>query len=267
MSLSAHLSDAKQIQAARLEDRLKQWAMALPKHLAFDQLNLSTAVRKINSRVGEVKVKGWMYAYMHAIAECGMFYLQAVTSTSDPRFTAKRQNQAVENLMVIMDAIGEAGREGCFFATSWQEHLEKSNLQGDANHRQTERLNRWWAEMAQGWGVDRSDIMRRGFYSKRCYPSTTDASPGRIESIASPATTPSHNYRFNLPPLRPRAASGASLSIYPTRSPSPHHLPSVSAWSDRRERDELVSLPSLSQSISHRYLPHSLHARLSGEGP
>jgi hypothetical protein len=61
---------------------------------------------------------------MHALAECGMFYLQAALASSpvgansgtdgwdmDGVNTAQRQSQAVENLLVILEAIGEKGRQ------------------------------------------------------------------------------------------------------------------------------------------------------------
>lgn len=172
--------------------------------------------------------------------------------------------------------------------------------------------------MAREWGVERHDVLRRGFYilpispvvPQRKYRYSQSSHPDRpflatsslglyqasppnrisLESAATtsptstaaiPVTTPNFNRtsRFNLPtlpPLRPRATSGASvLSNYYGRSPSPPlHLPSVaSALSDRGsdKEHERFSLPSisselryrepssprhpLSQSISLRYIP------------
>ncbi|WVQ90096.1 hypothetical protein IAS59_003873 [Cryptococcus gattii] len=329
MSLATdpNAGDSKQTLAARLEAALKAWAMALPSHMHFNEPNLTTAVSKLSSSVAEIKASGWMYAYMHAVAECGMFYLQAAMApVSDGMFTARRQSQAIENLIVIMNAINQTGREGFSFLfpllviSNWQEHLEKSDLLvKDVKHHLTEeRLNHWWSEMSREWGVERHDVLRRGFYilpvspvvsqqkyryshfshSDRPFLATSSlglyqaSPPDRITlepaAAISPTstatisvTTPnfSRTSRFNLPtlpPLRPRAASGASvLSSYYGRSPSPpHHLPSVtSALSDRGsdKEHEPISLPSisselryrepssprhpLSQSISFRYVP------------
>lgn len=125
MSLATdpNAGDSKQTLAARLEAALKAWAMALPSHMHFNEPNLTMAVSKLSSSVAEIKASGWMYAYMHAVAECGMFYLQAaVASVSDGVFTARRQSQAIENLIVIMDAINQTGREGfsCKYPFSMQ---------------------------------------------------------------------------------------------------------------------------------------------------
>jgi hypothetical protein len=50
---------------------------------------------------------------MHAVAECGMFYLQAaVAQQPGASWTAQRQSQAVDNIAVVLDAMGEKGREG-----------------------------------------------------------------------------------------------------------------------------------------------------------
>jgi hypothetical protein len=93
--------------------RVQNWALNLPRHLRFDEVNLSAAMTKLASPLAEVALSGWMYAYMHAVAECGMFYLQAaIAQTPGATFTAQRQSQAVENIAVILDALGQRGREG-----------------------------------------------------------------------------------------------------------------------------------------------------------
>lgn len=50
---------------------------------------------------------------MHAMAESSMFYLQTAAATSGEAnlsLTAMRQSQAVDNLTVILDSIGEQNR-------------------------------------------------------------------------------------------------------------------------------------------------------------
>jgi hypothetical protein len=50
---------------------------------------------------------------MHTVAECGMFYLQAaIAQQPGASWTAQRQSQAVDNIAVVLDAMGERGREG-----------------------------------------------------------------------------------------------------------------------------------------------------------
>jgi hypothetical protein len=50
---------------------------------------------------------------MHAMAESGMFYLQTAAMALGqvaPEISSQRQSQAVDNLGVILQSIGEVGR-------------------------------------------------------------------------------------------------------------------------------------------------------------
>ena len=47
---------------------------------------------------------------MHCIAESAMYHLQAALAPTGERWTAERQAQAVDNIMVILDAIGRKAR-------------------------------------------------------------------------------------------------------------------------------------------------------------
>ena len=67
---------------------------------------------KLASPLPATSSGGWLYAFMHAIAECGMFYLQStIAPATGTRWTAQRQSQAVDNIAVILEALGERGRE------------------------------------------------------------------------------------------------------------------------------------------------------------
>lgn len=90
---------------------LQSWAHALPSSMRFDENTLTAAVAKLNSSQQTVSRSGWLFAYMHAMAECGMFYLQAALATIGAEYTAQRQSQAVDNIAVILEAIGARGRE------------------------------------------------------------------------------------------------------------------------------------------------------------
>ena len=94
-------------------DLRQSWALGLPRHLRFDEPNLSVARTNLSSALPSTSVSGWMYAYMHALAECGMFYLQAsgTNASASPSWTAQRQSQAVENIVVILEALGARGRQ------------------------------------------------------------------------------------------------------------------------------------------------------------
>lgn len=96
---------------ARSKLTLQTWAHALPSSMRFDENTLSTAVARLDSTRHTVSRSGWLFAYMHAMAECGMFYLQAALATIGADYTAQRQSQAVDNIAVILEAIGARGRE------------------------------------------------------------------------------------------------------------------------------------------------------------
>ncbi len=86
---------------------------ALPVHLRFDESNLYTSLQKLSSPLSFVYASGWCYAYMHAMAESGMFYLQAAAMAlgqAPSEITSQRQAQAVDNLGVILQSIGDVGR-------------------------------------------------------------------------------------------------------------------------------------------------------------
>lgn len=91
----------------------QDWALALPPYLRFDETNLMASLQKLASPLPFVAVSGWCYSYMHAIAESGMVYLQAAAAASGqvPRdVTMQRQTQAVDNIGVILQSLGDLGR-------------------------------------------------------------------------------------------------------------------------------------------------------------
>lgn len=91
---------------------LQNWALSLPPHLRFDEHNLSAATARLASPLPHISITGWAFAYMHAVAECGMFYLQAAVALQPGSiWTAQRQCQAVENIAVILDALGGGAEE------------------------------------------------------------------------------------------------------------------------------------------------------------
>jgi hypothetical protein len=56
---------------------------------------------------------GFCFALSHSLAESSQFYLQSIAAQSgdvDAGMTARRQSQAVDNLAVILDTIGDIGR-------------------------------------------------------------------------------------------------------------------------------------------------------------
>ncbi|KAL7425105.1 hypothetical protein Q5752_000793 [Cryptotrichosporon argae] len=161
--------EAKHMPAQHYEQALKAWALDLPRHFRFDEVNLNNAVAKLHSPVPETAFSGWAFAYMHAVAESGMFYLQAAASQAGGgHWTVGRQGQAVDNLAVILDSLGERGRQGplMFFpimvVTSWTEHLRSTSSPVPVSLH--DRLATWWAEARREWGWDRREVLERGVF-------------------------------------------------------------------------------------------------------
>ncbi|KAK4685553.1 hypothetical protein P7C73_g4594, partial [Tremellales sp. Uapishka_1] len=271
--------------ANQYEQALKGWAASLPRDLRFDEVNLANAVARLHSPVTEISLSGYLYAYMHAVAECGMFYLQATGSLrGGANASAARQSQAVDNLGVIIGALGERGREGplvlfpLLVVTNWQDHIRSSSTSPSPQQLALdENLNQWWFEIRRGWGLEREPVTERGFFYPT--PSRTSIShssprlPERAErqsgqsglglglnlyQLHPQSHSPTDRFQapHALPPLRPRAAtiSAPSFPFYrntPTvdrRSPLLTHrrqLPSMSGPSS--ESNEKISLPPLNR--------------------
>lgn len=138
---------------------------------------------------------------MHAIAECGMFYLQAaVAQQPGASWTAQRQGQAVDNIAVVLDAMGERGREGPLsefknsyyriiahdqvvfpiaVVSNWQDHVRSTSIVPTSQQLQLdEHLAIWWAEARQQWGVERDRAVERGYQPLHASPPTHPHHPG-----------------------------------------------------------------------------------------
>lgn len=98
---------------ATLETRLRAWAASLPHNLQFDEANFVASLNKLASPVSFLSASGFCFALSHSLAESSQFYLQSAAALSrdaDATMTAIRQSQAVDNLAVILDTIGDIGR-------------------------------------------------------------------------------------------------------------------------------------------------------------
>jgi energy-converting hydrogenase Eha subunit E len=91
----------------------QSWASSLPLNWHFNNENFVNNVNKLNSPIPAVSLSAFCFAFAHALAESSQFYLQsaaAVLGEVDAATTARRQSQAVDNLVVTLDAIGDIGR-------------------------------------------------------------------------------------------------------------------------------------------------------------
>ncbi|ORX39367.1 hypothetical protein BD324DRAFT_649443 [Kockovaella imperatae] len=150
-----------------LEQELKNWAMSLPPSLRFQEYTLATASSQLASPLDFVSRCGWLFGLMHCIAESGMYRLQGALGTLGEEWTAERQGQAADNIIVIMDAMGRKGRTvpliPLFIVNEW--HARTRNVKLD------HLMARWWREVKEDWDLDPAVLARR--FQRRL-----DRSPG-----------------------------------------------------------------------------------------
>jgi hypothetical protein len=94
--------------------RFQAWASCLPEHLQFNDRNFVLNVKKLGSVIPTTASCGFCFALMHSIAESSQFYLQSIAAIAGDishSITATRQSQAVDNMTVVIDTIGDIGRQ------------------------------------------------------------------------------------------------------------------------------------------------------------
>jgi hypothetical protein len=90
------------------------WASCLPEHLQFNDRNFVLNVKKLGSTIPTTAACGFCFALMHSTAESSQFYLQSIAAIAGDishSITATRQSQAVDNMTVVIDTIGDVGRQ------------------------------------------------------------------------------------------------------------------------------------------------------------
>ncbi len=264
--------DTRQIPASQHEHALKAWALSLPPSLRFDEPNLCLNIAKIHSPVSQTSLTGWLYTYMHAVAECGMFYLQAAATHIPPGLMAKRQGQAVENLAVILHSLGEKGREGplsecivrqvrsrsdttlpqvtfpILVVSNWQDHVRSAPTPPTAA--QTildDRIAQWWAEIYREWGFEREPVQDPGFYQvARIDPAASE--PESNHASSSISSQSESRFSRHLDPI-----PSSSLGLYQSTSPI---LPQGPPETPHSASSLNLPTPSISNGVgSSRYLP------------
>jgi hypothetical protein len=79
------------------------------------------AMSRLSSTVPETSMSGFLYAYMHMIAECGMLYVQAAKASVTAMETTSSATmlRTMENISILLDHLGSRGRESYL-----SEHLD-----------------------------------------------------------------------------------------------------------------------------------------------
>lgn len=69
---------------------------------------------RLASNVPETALSGFLYAYMHMIAECAMLYVQAskaAATTGINQAALAPMLRTMENISILLDHLGSRGRE------------------------------------------------------------------------------------------------------------------------------------------------------------
>ncbi|GHJ83832.1 hypothetical protein NliqN6_0234 [Naganishia liquefaciens] len=215
--------------AAALEAELRSWASCLPENLQFNDRNFVLNVKKLGSTIPSIATCGFCFALMHSIAESSQFYLQSIAAIAgdiDHSITATRQSQAVDNMTVVIDTIGDVGRQSpeafviLDIVSTWAAHTAGTLPSGRppslATQRNEMRLEQWWADLSHSWGLRRQ--------------STAIHRPGNVPpSILSSHSTASLSQRHSDSSRDQAEVEAAQSSRYDSRfgrsSASPYPLP------------------------------------------
>jgi hypothetical protein len=279
------------------EASLKTWAQTLPAGLQFNEANLKAAVDRIHHRpVGDGALaeettgpggdSGHAFAVLHTAAEVAMFFqLQTVRTTRavDPgqdQYLARRQSQAIDNIVFVLNAVGEKGRQNpCLFfplyvrllvarpfVRSRARQLITRSPSGfparqiaskwktqSSRHAADPNVAAWWAETGQLWGFDLDVILDRGFI---------DITPH--SSPPSAPTRPALSSGSSFDSTTAFSSSGAPSTAHTSALPSPmlergspldHRLPSIQTLHSTSQSMTGISLPSPSAFAAPSQLP------------
>ncbi|CDZ97627.1 Transcription factor domain, fungi [Phaffia rhodozyma] len=227
-TVSTPLSPASSSSIQDQEASLAAWAQSLPPGLQFNKANLEAAGRKIKDGTWAVEEgeqsenggsTGHLFAGIHMAAEVAMFFhLQAVKKSSSgidtpkEEFLSRRQAQAIENIVFLLEAVGEKGRRNpsCFFplyiASKWRSQILASD----------ERLAALWKENYQVWGFDSglAFVSTSRKSQSDVSSSTTLAGSGLVSSSAMRGVTSLNGFSSRVPPfLSSSSSSSASSSV------------------------------------------------------
>lgn len=250
------------------EASLKTWAQTLPAGLQFNETNLKAAVDRIHHRpVGDGTLteettgpggdSGHAFAVLHTAAEVAMFFqLQTVRTTRNvdagqDQYLARRQSQAIDNIVFVLNAVGEKGRQNpCLFFPLYIASKWKAS---SGRHAADLNVAAWWAETGQLWGFDLDVILDRGFIDITPHSSPPSA-PVR------PALSSASSFDSAAAFSSTSAPSTANTSALPSPmlergSPLVHRLPSIQTLHSSSQSVTGISLPSPSAFATSTQLP------------
>lgn len=171
-----HVSNAQIPSVTPVEVGLRRWLELLPDYLRLTQENLATQLSQLDGGAG---TGAWAFIYMHALAECTVLALHEFSnvgmSLEGPRALVPREQKALENLTMILGALGQRGRANITVGAL---------LVAIGNHYspQDPQVATWFDEYFRMWGVSYEELMNKQFRSS--WGNVTSMLPGSPQHFA-----------------------------------------------------------------------------------
>ncbi|KAJ1306907.1 hypothetical protein OPQ81_007890 [Rhizoctonia solani] len=180
------------------EQCLQSWESSLPERLRFNSEALHNQIKAFE---GGGLTTGWLYAYMHALAECSVLGLHELLEVMPNREAARvhtvRQQRALDNLTIILGSLGTRGRLSIWIGTLL---LAVVRYRAMLSQHPDPHVTEWCTEFHQQWGVSLAELVNPDFRRAWC------ASVQPKESDSSTPTPPP-------PSPRPRSPAGFQTMI------------------------------------------------------
>ena len=214
------------------------------------------AVSRLSSSVPEISLSGFLYTYMHMIAECGMLYVQAAKAqvTSMEATSSATMLRTMENISILLEHLGTRGRESYLskytplmlsqmlmsvlyplsILTEWYHSLQSGpgDFPADDASRLHGRLIKWWTEAKHQWGVqspfrldtDKVESLKPGVAVREFEHTSAFSVPMTGRSNSCSLAKPSMSSRFSPPSVR--ISNGLGLELHSSfKNNSPLQMP------------------------------------------
>ncbi|CAE6446218.1 unnamed protein product [Rhizoctonia solani] len=167
------------------------WESSLPERLRFNEQTLHNQIEALKNGGS---TGGWTYAYMHALAECSILglheLLEVMPNREAARAHAARQQDALNNLTIILGSLGTRGRLSIWSGTLL---LAVVRYRAMLSPQPDPHVTEWCAEFHQQWGVSLAELINPEFRRVWC------ASVKPKESDSTTVTPPPPSPRSRSP--------------------------------------------------------------------
>ncbi|QRV74156.1 Fungal specific transcription factor domain [Ceratobasidium sp. AG-Ba] len=166
------------------EQCLNQWEASLPERLRFSSDVLHVQMRSFESGGS---VGGWLYGYMHALAECTVLGLHELMEVMPNREAARahsvRQQRALDNLTFILASLGHRGRLSQWNATLL---LALVRYRTTLSPQPDPHLTEWCAELEKQWGISLGELINVEFRRTWCASANGGVGAEKMSAEATP---------------------------------------------------------------------------------